>query len=314
MEKYTITKSIAAALYGQVLLGRDKRTGECVAIKKISLAAATSHTALRDGYTHIFEDIDVEKHTNSLLSARGGHPHIVRMRQDFVQDGFIYLVFDYCAGGDLFDALERTHFPAHAAKRYFYQIAHAVAFMHTRGIAHRDLSLENVLLHEDDCYVCDFGVAAPAALQTNDSVGKRFYMAPEVVKGVSYDPTKADVWSLGIMLVLMLTGSPLCQRATSRDCRYAYMKAKGLRQLFASWSVHLEPQALDLLECMLKINPAERLTVNQVLSHEYLRDQVAPSKCINFQPEDYQAGAKEAKVFSFLNRFFKRQVVDSSSA
>ncbi|ETV98387.1 CAMK/CAMKL protein kinase [Aphanomyces invadans] len=314
MENYCVEKTIANALYGQVLLAHDVRTGDLVAIKKMNAAAAATHTVVRDGMSRVPEDIQVEKQVNRLLRHHGAHPHILRMRDDFVQGDDDHMVFDYCARGDLFDVLEHGALSPPLVKRYFRQIASAVTHLHSNGIAHRDLSLENVLLDaKNNCYVCDFGLATSATMPCDETVGKHFYMAPEVVQGCHYDPAQADVWSLGIMLFMLVTGSPMCMKATPRDSRFAYFTKHGLAKLVASWNIKVDPQVIDLLENMLRVNPSDRFTMQQVVSHMYVGGvRVASPKSVSSDAIDATSAVK-AKPVSMLRRLFKRKVADVHS-
>ncbi|KAF0700145.1 Aste57867_9333 [Aphanomyces stellatus] len=277
MERYTIQKVLAPALYGDVLLCRDALTGDNVAVKRMKLSAARNQIML-NGDRKISEDILFEKHVNQVLSADGGHEHILRMRSDFVQNGYEHFVFDFCRGGELFDVVNAAEKLSNdASLRYFRQILSGIRYMHIRGIAHRDMSLENVLLDEfNNAKICDFGLAAAVPSLRKEGVGKAFYMAPEVVAQHSYDPIKADVWSLGIMLFIMLSGIPLVELASEADSRFRILRAKGLKKLVQMWNMtHLfEPAALDLLELMLNPNPETRLTMEQVANHVYVRDPV----------------------------------------
>ncbi|DAZ96256.1 TPA: hypothetical protein N0F65_012559 [Lagenidium giganteum] len=107
----------------------------------------------------------------------------------------------------------------------FRQLARAVRFLHQHGIAHRDFFLDNVLLQDKSvCKLCDFGLSVSANRVCSDIVGKAYYMAPEVVAESTYDPTAADMWSLGIML----TGSPLTQFALPHKCELTLKMLFGL--------------------------------------------------------------------------------------
>ncbi|RHZ28093.1 hypothetical protein DYB26_001789 [Aphanomyces astaci] len=315
MDKYRVEKVIANALYGQVLLAHDLHTGDLVAIKKMNVAAAAAHTVVRgDGTSHVPEDIEMEKQVNRLLSNTGNasmHPNILRMRTDFVHGDYDHMVFEYCAGGDLFGVLDHGALSSSVAKRYFQQIASAVAHLHSIGVAHRDLSLENVLLDaHDTCYVCDFGLATSVKVYCDDTVGKHFYMAPEVVRGGHYDPSQADIWSLGIMLFMLVTGAPMCMSASARDSRFKYYTKHGLADLLKSWNMAVDAQAMDLLEKMLRVNPAERVTMPQVLSHAYMGgvNRVTVAAVENVSKTKLQVKAKPASV---LHRLFKRKVADA---
>ncbi|CAK4665161.1 hypothetical protein LEN26_003719 [Aphanomyces euteiches] len=275
MERYTTLKVLAPALYGDVLLCKDNITGDKVAVKRMKLSAARSQTMINDT-RKIMEDVVFEKHVNQVLSADGGHQHILRMRADFIENGYEHFVLDYAPNGELFDVVDASDkLSNETALRYFRQILSGVRYMHLRGFAHRDLSLENVLLDEhNNAKVCDFGLAASIPSLRTEGVGKAFYMAPEVVAQLTYDPAKADVWSLGIMLFIMLSGIPLVEMASQADSRFRILKAKGLRRLVQMWKMTsaFEPLALELLERMLDPNAETRITLDQVLAHPYVHD------------------------------------------
>lgn len=148
------------------------------------------------------------------LAATGGHPNVVQLYDHVMEDDTMFLVMEYCAGGDLYSQIQKSTTDCCLNERdvlqIMVQVLRGVHFMHSHGIAHRDLSLENVLLGQDGtCKIADFGLSTDATTISRDCVGKDNYMAPEVVAREAYDPSKADVWSLGIMWFMMLTGSPL---------------------------------------------------------------------------------------------------------
>ncbi|KAF0700496.1 Aste57867_8980 [Aphanomyces stellatus] len=303
MARFSVHHTIADALYGQVLLAHDNTTHELVAIKKMNIAAATAHTVVRGAVCHVSEDLAIEKQVSRLLSADGGHPNVLRLRADFVDEGYDHMVFDYCNGGDLFDQTHKGALQPAVAQRYFGQLVHGVGYMHAKGVAHRDLSLENVLLHNDTCFVCDFGLAASARTTCDDSVGKPFYMAPEVVQGIEYDPTKSDVWSLGIMLFMMLTGVPLWQSASAHDARFLYFHKHGLRALVASWHVTIDKLAMDLLEHMLCLSPVKRFSLAQVAAHDFVGQPLKAVKCDAHAPLKKSTTGAAKAAFAFVKRF-----------
>ncbi|KAG9406784.1 hypothetical protein AC1031_003108 [Aphanomyces cochlioides] len=301
MQRYTPEKPLATALYGQVLLCRDTVTGDLVAIKRMDMAAAASKTIVGSN-RHVSEDIAMEKHVHRALSAKGGHANVLRLRDDFQEAGYEHFVLDYCPGGELFDELDACgRFDVPTTLGYFRQIFAGVRFMHARGYAHRDVSLENVLLDaKRQCFVCDFGLAAEADTLQSASVGKSFYMAPEVVSGTLYDPKRADVWSLGIVLFMMVTGAPLFGVANDIDSRFHFMEVKGLRALVKAWNHEIDAQVMTLLERMLVVNPKERMTMNDVANHP----------CVGGEPTK-----KDKKSFGhtmkMLFRFKSSKIVDA---
>ncbi|GLE01456.1 hypothetical protein PINS_up010286 [Pythium insidiosum] len=189
------------------------------------------------------------------------------------------MVMEYCEGGDLFSVLDRSannRMEEAVAMRYFRQVIEGVQFLHDNGVAHRDLSLENVLLKNDVCKICDFGLATEAnRVCRGERVGKAYYMAPEIVEGADYDPMAADMWSLGIMLFIMLTGSPLVPLASRSDKAFLALESFGVVKILEVWGVasSLSAPILDLLEGLLQINPAKRLSIRDVVEHPALADE-----------------------------------------
>ncbi|KAE8877133.1 hypothetical protein PF007_g29696 [Phytophthora fragariae] len=154
------------------------------------------------------------------------------------------------------------------------QIFHGVDYLHrVLGIAHRDLSLENVLLRDGECKISDFGLSVAATARCKARVGKAYYMAPEVVAGKTYDPVKADIWSLGIMWFILLTGSPLVSIASERNKAFVAVAQCGVTAVFESWKVSnkLSAEVMDLIAKMLSVNPAERISLDMIFEHPCLQ-------------------------------------------
>ncbi|OQS03082.1 kinase [Thraustotheca clavata] len=270
-QRYETERVLAKALYGDVVLARDKRTGRTVAIKRMQIEAAT-HRLTLDGNVPIAEDVLTEKDVNEALSIEPRHKNIMAMYESFEEDGYLHFVFEYCAQGELFQ--HPLPVPSTVAALYFRQIVDAIAFMHTRGYAHRDISLENVLMDGNVPKVCDFGLAIGIHARVPQAVGKTFYMAPEMYLKKPYDPVAADVWALGILLVILLTGAPPFSRANDTDKVFAYVKTRGITPVLRAWKlIHLVPApALDLLERILIADPSRRLSMQQLLEHPFVKD------------------------------------------
>ncbi|EQC28344.1 serine/threonine protein kinase [Saprolegnia diclina VS20] len=276
MDDYVVDSVLAPALYGDILLCSDLRAKEQVVIKKMDQRAAASHRTLVRS-RHVLENATFEKHVNQVLRTEGGHRNVLILRDEFVEDGYDHFVFDYCSQGALFDVMESVPaktFTRHEAEMYFAQVLAGLKFIHAAGFAHRDLSLENILVDEHNvAKICDFGLAVDINARPNERVGKPYYIAPEVFDNIApYDPVKADIWSLGVVLFLLLTGVPLFNVPSKLDESYAYMKRHGLRRLIYVWDLDdfVPEEARDLLEKMLCINPAKRCSLQDVLQHPYV--------------------------------------------
>lgn len=279
LEDYVIQKRLAAALFGDVLLCVHKPSGDLVAVKRVLLSAATARRTLATD-KRVRENVALERALYHHFQAQNdgrGHENVLHLREEIEFDGYLYMVFDYCDRGELYELVSASadgKLDHATTRKYTNQIAKGVQFVHRSGYAHRDLSLENVLVTKDDvCQVCDFGLAALACKPTKETVGKMFYMAPEVYAGVRYDPKKADVWSLGVMLFIMLIGAPPVESASTSDARFRLIVSKGIRKLIDRWGLtnDLPAAAIDLVEGMLEVDPAKRFSIDMVVNHAFLK-------------------------------------------
>ncbi|CAI5742708.1 unnamed protein product [Hyaloperonospora brassicae] len=276
LDEYVIQRRLAPALFGDVLLCQHRPSGDLVAVKRVLQSAARAQRTL-SSHKKVHENVALERALYHELRRVGGHPNVLALRDEMEVDGYVYLVSDFCARGELYalvSAADRGHLPVARVQRYGRQIARGVSFLHAHGFAHRDLSLENVLVTDDDqCQVCDFGLAASTTQRRRETVGKLFYMAPEVLAAVPYSAAKADVWSLGVMLFIMLVGAPPVETASSMDARFRLMTNKGVRHLLDRWGLtsDLPAAAVDLLAAMLEVDPEQRIAMDQVVAHPFLR-------------------------------------------
>eukprot|EP00475_Leptophrys_vorax_P021886 TRINITY_DN2971_c0_g1_i1.p1 TRINITY_DN2971_c0_g1~~TRINITY_DN2971_c0_g1_i1.p1 ORF type:complete len:466 (+),score=-31.22 TRINITY_DN2971_c0_g1_i1:110-1507(+) len=260
----------------------DKSTGQSFAVKtffKDRLATDADREAVRR---------EVE-----LMDRVAGHPGVVRVQGLFEDRRHAHVVMDLCEAGELFDhVLTRRRLPERDAALLFRQVASAVAFCHARGVVHRDLKLENVLLHETpeallECAaggaggtpllgplvarVADFGLAecleSPEGNKLlTGAVGSPFYMAPEVLTS-EYDYS-ADVWSLGVILYILLSGVPPFWGPTDLEVFEAVLR--GHVDFSGSvWAV-VSADVKGLIRCMLQRDPRRRPSAAKVLSHPWL--------------------------------------------
>jgi serine/threonine protein kinase len=170
---------------------------------------------------------------------------------------------EYCAHGDLFTyVVEQGLLAEHEARSLFSQILHAVHFIHARGIAHRDLKPENIFLDEsNNVKLGDFGLCHIVGHQTllTTPCGSPLYAPPEVIGKEPYDGRIADVWSLGVLLFTMVTGT----LPWSKSNQIALLKeiSRGRIEIPTT----LSPLPQEVLVGMLQRNPEQRSTVQQVI-------------------------------------------------
>lgn len=224
------------------------------------------------------------------------HNNTVLLHKDFVDEhsNARCLVFDYCPYGELYDQIgsptdnnndisskAALAGGLEAARGFFQQIARAVRFIHAHNIAHRDISLENVLLDEfRQCRLADFGLASEHGASCLGRVGKTFYMAPEVLvcrDDEFYDGLKADMWSLGVLLFILVTGAPPFETPAESDARFRVVKHQGVGQLLCIWQMEnrVSDDLRDLLTRMLCVDAHERISIDQVWSHPWLQERTS---------------------------------------
>ncbi|ETM01687.1 CAMK/CDPK protein kinase [Phytophthora nicotianae P10297] len=241
-----------------------------VAVKCMSLSRALD-VQNRCGASRIMDDPIQESRVADLLAKNGGHRNVVASYFHFQENRCLYLVGEFCTDGDLYTHLASTTGSGAMDERQtintMRQIFSGVDYLHrVLSIAHRDLSLENVLINQGECKISDFGLSVDTKTRCTERVGKEYYMAPEVVAGEAYDPVKADIWSLGIMWFILLTGSPLIPIASRKEASFLAFKRSGVVPVFKSWGVKASSYTMNLVDRMLKVNPSERISLEVLVA------------------------------------------------
>ncbi|TDH68547.1 hypothetical protein CCR75_000339 [Bremia lactucae] len=280
MELYEPLGTLAPALYGSVEKWRHTLSGEYVAIKRMELRFAARKRSV-SSESAVEENVIAEIKTNLQIQSVGGHSNVLPMRDCIMENEAVLLVLKFCENGELLHVLnmQRAAGKQINVLRYFGQILRGATFLHAHGIAHCDLSLENVLIDEYDCcQIADFGLAMQCSESTIvRPVGKLKYMAPEVSAALEYEgghqkeynPMMADVWALGVMLYAMVAAQyPFCE-PTRRDTRFRLLEDFGVEYLLEKDEVDVtgKEQVVDLLKKLLVVNPLERSKLAELESH-----------------------------------------------
>lgn len=201
----------------------------------------------------------------------GSHPSILPLHAVVEDEAHIYLVLDFCSGGDLYNAIVERHAYARndeLVKHVFVQILDAVQACHDHGVFHRDLKPDNIFVSADSAraYLGDFGLATDEALSRNHACGSSYYMSPECIGeernfGSFYNET-SDIWALGVVLCNMLTGRNPWRRATTEDAHFAAFLHDGAAVLTSFLPISV--QCAELLARVFTFNPAERITLAEL--------------------------------------------------
>ena len=195
---YVLDGKIGHGAFSTIQLAHHDSTDIKVAIKIISKKKIETDP--------IFKKCLVEIETLQLLE----HPNVLSLFEVLHSEKYVYLVLEYCSGGDLYSVLNhKTKFKENEARHYFRQIISAMIYCHNMGISHRDLKLENILIGSyENIKIADFGLAnkLKQGELMETSCGSLRYAAPEVINGKSYSGELADVWSCGVILFTFLAG------------------------------------------------------------------------------------------------------------
>jgi serine/threonine protein kinase len=192
-----------------------------------------------------------------------------------------YLVMQYFNGGELYSRVEKFgSLPEDHCRTHMRDILRGVQHMHENKIAHRDLSLENIMIESGDSHetshIIDFGLAREVEGESNTvtvkrAAGKLAYMSPEIYENTgNFDCFKADVWACGVMLFVMLVGMQPYTKASTSDVNFAVLISKGPSALLDSWGLGSEVSsgARALLDSMLAAAPASRPTAASILERD----------------------------------------------
>lgn len=202
------------------------------------------------------------------------HPNIVRLREVFFGCRKIYLVMDICTGGELFDLVNMSseHRTEQCATRFMTEMFSAVQYLHEHGVVHRDLKLENWLFEHhagSHLKLIDFGLAKHFLVheRIHGAVGSMYYVAPEVLKG-SYD-SRCDLWSLGVIAYMLVSGAPPFWGRDDRDIRRNIMA--GCWEFPQRFFSQVSPLAKDFIARLLTSDPELRMGAAAALAHPWLK-------------------------------------------
>ena len=269
-----------AQLAAKYLVGRLVGSGACAQV----MEAFTRESRARRAVKVVKAEKDSKYSSPDLMCEvdvlRGiEHPCIIQIMEVLGAADQVVIVMEFAAGGELFDQVVRDAKEGRLLERHakvqMYQIVHAIAFLHSRSICHRDLKLENILLETPGptsrIKVTDFGLSkrwsSTSLLET--FVGTPTYMAPEVIclqeptEGAAPYSSKSDLWSLGVILYTLLSGSQPFRRSHG-DLQEAVMAARYLPMVGSRWE-RVSEEGKAVVESLLQVDTSRRPTAAELL-------------------------------------------------
>ncbi|XP_028251124.1 MAP/microtubule affinity-regulating kinase 3a isoform X14 [Parambassis ranga] len=256
---YRLLKTIGKGNFAKVKLARHILTGREVAIKIIDKTQLNPNSLQK-----LFREVRIMKILN--------HPNIVKLFEVIETERTLYLVMEYASGGEVFDYLvAHGRMKEKEARAKFRQIVSAVQYCHQKHIVHRDLKAENLLLDADmNIKIADFGFSNEFTLgnKLDTFCGSPPYAAPELFQGKKYDGPEVDVWSLGVILYTLVSGSLPFDGQNLKELRERVLRGKYRIPFYMSTDCE------NLLKRFLVLNPAKRgtLEVREDAENQIMKD------------------------------------------
>ncbi|KAJ7991080.1 hypothetical protein DPEC_G00293530 [Dallia pectoralis] len=272
---YRLLKTIGKGNFAKVKLARHILTGREVAIKIIDKTQLNPNSLQK-----LFREVRIMKLLN--------HPNIVKLFEVIETERTLYLVMEYASGGEVFDYLvAHGRMKEKEARAKFRQIVSAVQYCHQKNIVHRDLKAENLLLDADmNIKIADFGFSNEFTMgsKLDTFCGSPPYAAPELFQGKKYDGPEVDVWSLGVILYTLVSGSLPFDGQNLKELRERVLRGKYRIPFYMSTDCE------NLLKRFLVLNPAKRGTLEV---REDSENQIMKDRWIN-------AGTEEDELKPFV--------------
>lgn len=257
--KYEKGRFLGKGTFAKVYYGKDIFTGDSVAIKVIN-----KDRVKKEG---MMEQIKREISIMRLVR----HPNVVALKEVLATKTKIFFIMEYVRGGELFAKVAKGRLKEEVARKYFQQLISAVDYCHSRGVSHRDLKPENLLLDENEnLKISDFGLSALPEHLRNDGLlhtqcGTPAYVAPEVLRKKGYDGARADLWSCGVILYVLLAGFLPFQE---ENMMKMYRKVFKAEYEFPQW---FSTDAKRLISRLLVADPEKRITIPAIMRNPWFQ-------------------------------------------
>ncbi|XP_076635562.1 serine/threonine-protein kinase MARK2 isoform X3 [Colletes latitarsis] len=298
--KYKLLKTIGKGNFAKVKLAKHVPTGKEVAIKIIDKTQLNPNSLQK-----LFREVRIMK----MLD----HPNIVKLFQVIETEKTLYLVMEYASGGEVFDYLVlHGRMKEKEARAKFRQIVSAVQYCHQKKIIHRDLKAENLLLDSEmNIKIADFGFSNEftPGNKLDTFCGSPPYAAPELFQGKKYDGPEVDVWSLGVILYTLVSGSLPFDGSTLRELRERVLRGKYRIPFYMSTDCE------NLLKKFLVLNPTKRASLETIMKDKWMNmgyddDELKPYLEPEPDYKDHKRIGESAKALASMG-YTRSEIEDS---
>ena len=254
---YLFGREIGHGAFGKVNLCLHIGSGHLVAMKTF----VKNNTKYKESKEKLKNEVEVLSKLH--------HPFINQILDNFETDTHFFIVMEYICGDLLTFIRKRNKLNEQIAKVIFKQLIEGLKYIHKKNIIHRDIKLDNILIDTTNTVkICDFGVSRK--IQKGEKIYERCgtpaYIAPEIYKKIGYTGFQSDVWSAGVTLYYILSGNLPFKGNNIRDLENAILLGEYKKIRDISF------EASDIIDRMLKLNPAERITIEELLKHPWLKN------------------------------------------
>ena len=263
-DKYEVNQKIGKGKFGLVKCGINKETNKPVAIKIMAKKNMDK------------SDLELAKVEIDILKI-GQHPNIIKLYDIYENENYIYIIMEYCSGGDLLSYFEYYEYELSEQKvcEIIHKLSMAIYYLHSYGIVHRDLKPENILMTDltpqADIRLLDFGLSKIVGNdeKCTEPYGTLSFVAPEVLQGKPYDKS-VDLWSIGIITFLLLCGYlPFDDKHSEREiARQTIQDPVPYEEKI--WSKY-SPEAKIFVDGLLQKKPEKRYTIKEILEHPWIK-------------------------------------------
>ncbi|GIY97635.1 hypothetical protein CEXT_208993 [Caerostris extrusa] len=283
--RYRLLKTIGKGNFAKVKLAKHLPTGKEVAIKIIDKTQLNPSSLQKLFEVRIMKILD--------------HPNIVKLFQVIETEKTLYLVMEYASGGEVFDYLvAHGRMKEKEARAKFRQIVSAVQYCHQKRIIHRDLKAENLLLDgEMNIKIADFGFSNEfvPGQKLDTFCGSPPYAAPELFQGKKYDGPEVDVWSLGVILYTLVSGSLPFDGANLKELRERVLRGKYRIPFYMSTDCE------NLLKKFLVLNPGKRASLEAIMKDKWMN--------VGYEDDELKPYVEPEPDFSDTRRMGKQEIL-----